>query len=72
MDLNAIIGVKIPHVAKIFNAMWEAKLENKLNNKLDKDELNAQLGESIAVLEGETFEGIPIRGEDTIRIVISI
>ncbi len=29
----------------------------------------AQVGDSIAVLEGETFDGTPIRGEDSIRIV---
>ena len=28
-----------------------------------------EVGQSVAVLEAETFDGIPIRGEDTVRIV---
>ncbi len=28
-----------------------------------------EVGESVAVLEAETFDGTPIRGEDSIRIV---
>jgi hypothetical protein len=28
-----------------------------------------ELGESLAVLEAETFDGIHVRGEDTVRIV---
>jgi YVTN family beta-propeller protein len=34
-----------------------------------ENSLQAQQGDSIAVLEGETLEGVPIRGEDSIRIV---
>ena len=34
-----------------------------------ENELEVQEGASIAVLEGETFDGTPIRGEDSIRIV---
>lgn len=39
MDVNAIIGVIMPHVAKMFEAMLEGKPENEL----DKGELNAEL-----------------------------
>ena len=28
-----------------------------------------EVGESVAVLEAETFDGVPVRGEDTVRIV---
>jgi hypothetical protein len=34
-----------------------------------QNELNAQIGDSIAVLEGDTYSGVPIRGQDSIRIV---
>jgi len=34
-----------------------------------ENDLNAELGDSIAALEGETTDGTPIRGEDSIRIV---
>lgn len=34
-----------------------------------ENDLNAEVGDSIAVLEGETFDGSLIRGEDSIRIV---
>jgi hypothetical protein len=34
-----------------------------------ENEINATVGDSIAVLEGETFDGVPIRGEDSISIV---
>jgi len=34
-----------------------------------ENELNAEIGDSVAVLEGETFDGRSIRGEDSINIV---
>jgi hypothetical protein len=34
-----------------------------------ENELNAQVGTTTAVLEGNTYSGVPIRGQDTINIV---
>jgi hypothetical protein len=34
-----------------------------------ENDLNAQVGDTIAILEGETYIGIPIRGQDSISIV---
>lgn len=34
-----------------------------------ENDLNAQVGDTIAVLDGDTFSGTPIRGQDSISIV---
>ena len=37
--------------------------------RVETAQLMIEPGDSVAVLEAETFSAIPIRGEDTIRIV---
>jgi hypothetical protein len=34
-----------------------------------ENELNAQVGTTTAILDGDTYSGVPIRGQDTINIV---
>jgi hypothetical protein len=69
----SLAGAKVRVVGKTDKALCHEEDVNR-DNLPDlvcefENELQSQVGDSTAVLEGNTFSGVPIRGEDTIRIV---
>ena len=72
-DTLALAGATVRVVGKSGKSLCHAEDVNG-DTLLDlvcqfQNELDVQVGDSIAVLEGQTFDGTPIRGEDSIRIV---
>ena len=72
-DTLVLAGAAVKAAGKSGNSLCHAEDVNgdtlldlicQFDNELDVPE-----GESVAVLEGQTFDGTPIRGEDSIRIV---
>lgn len=75
VDPNSLVldGAKVRITGKSNKVLCHEENVNN-DNLLDlvcqfENELQAEIGDSIALLEGKTFNGMPIHGEDTIRII---
>jgi hypothetical protein len=72
-DSLFLVGAKVKMAGRSDKALCHREYVNS-DNYLDlvcqfENELQAAIGDSTAVLEGKTFSGVHIRGEDTIRII---